>query len=103
MGNKIAIVFFITICLMAGFCAYVLAHEITHLALADESYGICLGRCYNSSIQQPEVSIANSHGKHNALSQSEFWPSVAGVCATLSVLICGLYSFMIINKKKVVE
>ncbi len=95
--------FLIAMIFMAGFMTYILAHEATHLALSNEPYGICLGRCeYNSEQIMPEkgIAFAKAIGNHNKHSMQETIPLVVGLFATFWVIVIGIISLTIIQEEK---
>ncbi len=92
--NILATGFLIALICMAGLFSYVLAHEATHLVLADEAQGICLGRCpYSSPAVSPTegVAFATASGLHNDLSMGEFWPSLVGCFVLVFVVVGGIF------------
>ncbi len=94
--NTFASGFVIALILVAGMFSYILAHETTHLLLADEAYGICFGRCrYNSPNVVPSTGIAfaASIGKHNDNSVQELFPNMAGLATMIFVIFIGIFCF----------
>ena len=89
--NGHAITLFVLVATAAIFMG-ILAHEATHLVLATEAKGICLGVCeyYNPAITAKPTgySLATAFGVHNEASQQEFLPSIVQLVAT------GIISFI---------
>ena len=104
--NSLFFGFVIALIVMGGFLSYVLAHESTHLLLADEARGICLGRCYYCSpnlVPSVGVSFASAFGVHNDVSVGEFWPSVVGLVVFGLVVFVGVFCFFDCVEDKSVE
>ena len=101
--NTFATGFLIAMIFMAGFMTYVITHEATHLALSNEPYGICLGRCeYNTENEMPqkETAFATAIGQHNKQSMQETIPTITGLLAMYWVIIVSFLSIMKIGKKE---
>ena len=88
--------FVIALIVLAGFMSYILVHETTHLLLADEAEGICIGRCsYNSPNISPQkgISFASAFGKHNDQSMNETLPQITGLIAMTAIILGGMLCF----------
>lgn len=87
----------------------VLAHEATHLALADEAHGVCIGRCYTFRDGVPGWSFASAHGVHNELSMGEALPGYVGLLSSVAFAWAGFVAIferrrvLKMGKKKKVE
>jgi len=64
----------------------ILAHEMTHLALATEPTGICIGIC---SMEGELYSPATAVGIHNSLSKDETLPWIVGWATGFAYVIYG--------------
>ena len=94
--------FLIAIIFMAGFMTYVITHEATHLALSNEPYGICLGRCeynLNQEIEGEQIGFAAAIGNHDKHSMQETIPTITGILAMFWVVAIGMVSLTIIQEK----
>ncbi len=101
--GQITVGFLIAIIFMAGFMTYVITHEATHLALSNEPYGICLGRCrYNSNqkIEKTGIAFATAIGQHNIHSIQETIPTITGILAMFWIILIGMISLETIQKKE---
>ena len=88
---KTEIVFIITLLLASAFIA-IIAHEGTHLALADEARGICIGLCKNEAY--PNGAYALAYGKHNELSRNENIANAAGLGTGLTFAIIAILTII---------
>lgn len=75
--------------LIAGVFVYIAFHEATHLVLADEAEGVCIGKCYANSPKYPglKYGAAVAHGKHNDLSLEEDLPKVVGGTTAITFML----------------
>ena len=69
------------IILLASVFIFIIVHEATHLILADEAYGICVGAT-------PPYGLA--YGNHNELSRNELYPTATGIVAAVLTAIAGI-------------
>ena len=65
---------------------YVLAHELTHLALAEEPMGVCIGACESNGERAMGYAYAD---KHNKMSVREDIPNVVGLIAAAVMAMYG--------------
>jgi len=76
--------------MLAAVFVGVMAHELTHLALATEPQGICVGIIENERANF-NVAVGTAYGVHNEVSRQEFLPTIVGGAA--SIVFAGVGSY----------
>lgn len=77
---------------LASFFTGIIAHEGTHLALANEPHGVCFGKCQTSA-SPLGWALATASGEHNQESRREDKPIAVGLGTTAITLTIGTKAF----------
>lgn len=86
MISKFEAGFLVAVVLLASAFVFILVHELTHLALADEAWGMCIGYC---PLSNGRVALATASGLHNDLSRNEPLAYLTGGIASIGFLWYG--------------
>lgn len=96
---KLEVIFLLIMLFVASMGASLISHELTHLALAEEARGICIGLCKTGN--PPSTALGLAYAKsYPPESRNEFYPNAVGIITATIFAAIGVVSIVrIVNKR----